>query len=180
MLVQPPRPLAFPTTPSLAGEVAAVPVAVSVPAAPRALREPAAGIAEAPRAASGEARVEPAGAIPSSMPPMDEPAVRAVLQQYGAAYTRLDARAARAVWPSVDVRALARAFDELESQEVVLGRCEVSVQGREARAACTGSARYVPRMGDRTPRVEPRHWTFQLEKTRDDGWRIASALISAR
>ena len=103
-----------------------------------------------------------------------------MLARYGAAYSRLDAGAARAVWPSVDSRALARAFDTLQSQSVVFDRCDVDVQGRVAQATCHGSSTYVPRMGERSPRTESRQWTFKLEKHDDARWQIRSAETRAR
>ena len=43
-------------------------------------------------------------------------AIHTVLGRYRNAFSGLDSGAARAVWPSVDVRALDRAFDRLEEQ----------------------------------------------------------------
>jgi hypothetical protein len=43
-------------------------------------------------------------------------AVRATLGRYESAYSDLNTAAAHAVWPGVDERALARAFDSLSSQ----------------------------------------------------------------
>ena len=168
----PPAPILTQTTAMLPGEVTgAVPLRLDVPRG---------GVeADSVRLAPEHAETAAGLPVPSTIPG-DEPAVRAVLQQYGSAYTRLDARAARVVWPSVDGRALARAFEALESQQVVFERCDVFVQGSEARAACRGSATYVPRVGDRRPRTEPRQWTFRLEKAADANWRIASADIRAR
>jgi hypothetical protein len=103
-------------------------------------------------------------------------AVEATLRRYAEAYERLDAAAARAVWPSVDERALARAFDGLESQGLTFDRCEVSVAGAMASAACSGRARYVPKVGSRDPLVEQRRWTFHLRKV-ESGWQIAETEV---
>ncbi len=100
--------------------------------------------------------------------------VEDALHRYADAYARLDAAAARAVWPTVDQRALARAFAGLESQGLVFEHCDLSVAGEEATAACRGHARYVPKVGSREPLVERREWTFQLRKT-DTGWQIVQA-----
>ncbi len=81
--------------------------------------------------------------------------VREALSRYGAAYSRLDAAAALAVWPSVDARALGRAFAELRSQRVTFDDCDIAVDGSRARAACRGATTYVPRAGDQSPRTEP-------------------------
>lgn len=101
-------------------------------------------------------------------------AVEATLQRYADAYKRLDAAAARAVWPTVDERALARAFEGLESQGITFDHCDVAVAGSSANAACAGRARFVPKVGSREPLVEQRRWTFRLRKA-DDGWEIVQA-----
>src|SRR5204862_3240391 len=85
----------------------------------------------------------------------EESAVRTVLNQYRSAFNALNAGAAKAVWPSVDVKALGRAFDRLESQEFEFAGCQISVVGVRATAACNGSARFVPKVGNRNARREP-------------------------
>jgi hypothetical protein len=121
--------------------------------------------------------VTTAVARPESAPvrDLDEPRIKAVLSRYGAAYSRLDAGAAREVWPTVDARALSRAFESLRSQEVVLGACEIAIDGDRAQAACRGTSTYVPRVGDPTPRRESRQWRFQLARTDETAWHIKSA-----
>lgn len=104
----------------------------------------------------------------------DDVGVQAALQRYGSAYSRLDARAAQAVWPSVDARALARAFEGLESQSLQFDRCELEVRETVARAECFGTATYVRRIGSKAARTEPRAWTFSLRKS-GDAWQILSA-----
>ncbi len=104
----------------------------------------------------------------------DEVRVQAALQRFESAYSRLDARAAQAVWPSVDARALARAFESLESQSLQFHRCELDVRETVASADCLGTATYVRRIGSKAPRTEPRGWTFNLQKT-GDAWHILSA-----
>jgi hypothetical protein len=99
--------------------------------------------------------------------------IRAVLSRYEAAYTGLDAAAARAVWPAVDERALARAFNNLESQRISLDQCDVSVTGASARAQCQGSASWVPKVGG-GGRTEARQWTFDLRQG-GGGWQIVRA-----
>ena len=106
---------------------------------------------------------------------LDEPRIEAVLSRYGDAYSRLDAGAARAVWPTVDADALSRAFESLRSQQVVLGPCDISVDGDRAEAACRGTSTYVPMVGDPTPRRESRQWRFQLARTDKSAWHISSA-----
>lgn len=98
--------------------------------------------------------------------------VRAALGRFAAAYSDLDASAARAVWPTVDERALGRAFDGLTSQRVSLGQCDVRVNGDTARAACAGSAAWTPKIGG-GQRSVPRRWTFELRNAAG-AWRIVS------
>ena len=100
--------------------------------------------------------------------------VKQTLQLYRTAYEELDARSAQTVWPAVNQAALARAFDGLASQALTFDMCDVRVRGESATAMCQGSARYVPKIGSREPRVEPRVWTFTLQKNRGD-WKIDSA-----
>jgi hypothetical protein len=108
-------------------------------------------------------------------PVVDEAArVRAVLQRYQAAYGRLDATQVHAIWPGVDRAALARAFEGLESQALTFKACDVRLSGATANAVCTGSTRYVPRIGSHEPRVEQLAWNFTLRKRADD-WEIETA-----
>jgi hypothetical protein len=105
----------------------------------------------------------------------EQQGVRAALKQYEQAYERLDANAVRAVWPSVDARALARAFHDLKSQALVFDRCHVSLDtARAASAACRGRATYETRAGEQSARTEHLEWTFQLEKS-NESWRIVKA-----
>jgi hypothetical protein len=99
--------------------------------------------------------------------------VRAVLARYAAAYSDLDASAAQAVWPEVDARSLARAFDGLQSQRVSLGQCSIAVDGATARADCDGSATWTPKIGGGT-RSQPRQWHFEL-KNNAGTWEIVKA-----
>jgi hypothetical protein len=100
--------------------------------------------------------------------------VRDVLQRYRAAYDRLDAAQARAVWPSVNQSALARAFEGLESQSLTFDACDVRLRGVTATAVCRGTTRYVPKVGSHEPRVEPLVWNFTLHKTASI-WEIQTA-----
>ena len=100
----------------------------------------------------------------------DRTAVRATLSRYEAAYSDLDIAGARAVWPGVDQRALARAFEGLASQRVALGTCEVGVNGPSARAICVGNATWTPKVGGGR-QTKSRTWTFDLRRT-DATWQI--------
>lgn len=118
-------------------------------------------------------------ATAAARPPAAEPEVnhiervRAVLSRYEAAYSGLDAAAARAVWPAVDERALARAFNGLASQRVSLEACDVSIDGGSARAECAGSATWVPKVGG-GGRTVARRWSFDLRQA-GGGWQIVRA-----
>lgn len=106
----------------------------------------------------------------------DRNLVNRVLQQYAAAYERLDAEAAKEVYPSVNDTALRRAFSNLEAQRVTLGACGITISGSDANARCKGEAAYLPRVGPRTLRTATREWTFDLAKA-DDGWHIVRATV---
>jgi hypothetical protein len=98
-------------------------------------------------------------------------AIQQVLGQYRNAFSGLDSGAAKAVWPSVDARALGRAFDRLEEQAFEFSQCDIAVTGARATASCAGSAKYVPKVGNRSPHYEPRQWWFNLRKA-DERWLI--------
>lgn len=119
----------------------------------------------------------PASAVappPAAPPVIDERArVRAVLSRYEAAYSGLNASAARQVWPGVDERALARAFDGLSAQSLSLGRCDMSIADATARADCSGTASWTPKVGGGS-RTQNRRWQFELAKAGDD-WKIVRA-----
>jgi hypothetical protein len=120
---------------------------------------------------------EPAPAVSAASvpPPVDEGLrVRSVLQRYEAAYSGLNASAAHDVWPGVDQRALARAFEGLESQRLSLGRCDVTVEGSIARAECAGSATWTPKVG--SGRTEQRQWAFDLRNA-SGLWQIVRAEV---
>ena len=90
----------------------------------------------------------------------------------------MDAQAAAQVYPRLDVRALTRAFDDLQSQRVEFERCEVDVAGSaSARASCVGRAAFVRKVGSQAPVVESRRWAFDLQKG-TEGWRITNARIT--
>ena len=115
---------------------------------------------------------------PRSSPtrPTEEQQIAATLHRYAAAYQQLDANAARTVWPTVDQRALARAFESLELQQFTFDACDVRVIDRGASAACRGSVTYVPKVGSRTAHRDDRQWNFELQK-QQDVWLITRATM---
>jgi hypothetical protein len=141
------------------------PAAIVPSAAP--VSAPARASATAP--ATGTSAATPAG----SGQPMQQQ-IYAALHEYERGYEQLDANAVRAVWPSVDARALARAFHDLKSQTLVFDRCNIDVARAHATAACRGYATYQTRVGEQAMRTERREWTFRLQKS-DEAWEIVSA-----
>ena len=75
-------------------------------------------------------RVRVTDATPGVAAVADEQRIAAVLKRFTDAYTQLDAPAAKAVWPSVDGRALSRAFNALESQSIEFDDCTVHLPAR--------------------------------------------------
>ncbi len=159
-------PAALPSAAASAGVSAPVatlaPAATSGGAAPPAAETPRVGVEATPSAAAWPPNRE-----------LETSAIENVLGRYRTAFNRLDAGAASAVWPSVNEKTLARAFERLEGQDVSFANCKIEVRAVLAEAACSGTARYTPKVGGRTPRAEPRHWTFSLRKA-NDAWLIDS------
>jgi hypothetical protein len=158
---------------------------------PAVLRAPettvAAAIVPAAALPVEDAPSAPQAAVPAPPPPQpqafatvatrsEQSEIQQTLGQYRTAYQRLDAQAARTVWPSVDARALGRAFSSLTSQQLAFDSCVFDITGNNATAHCTGSASYTPKVGGGGPRSELRQWTFRLQKA-PDGWKIQSAQI---
>jgi hypothetical protein len=105
-----------------------------------------------------------------------EEIVRSVLLDYARAFERLDVKAAKAIWPSVDDRALQRAFQRLDGQQLRFASCGVSVTERDANARCRGEATYRPKVGPRVLRMTEREWTFSLARD-NDRWQIVNATL---
>ncbi len=147
----------------------------TAPASPRVVAG-AEGIA-APEAAARSA--EALTALPSA-PPADgatsraeEQNVRAALGRYESAYNRLDAVAAASVWPGVNQRALASAFQGLSAQSISLGGCDIRVSGATAHAECSGNARWTQKVGGGTQNAR-RQWRFDLRNS-GGSWIITQA-----
>jgi hypothetical protein len=100
--------------------------------------------------------------------------INTTLRRLQAAYEQRDARLAKAVWPTVNERALARAFEGLRSQNVTFDRCRMSVLSVSADVECRGVMSYVPRVGSQDQRTESRQWRFRVRKG-DDQWLITNA-----
>jgi hypothetical protein len=164
-----PVPAAVPTELGLPASSAIEPTAI--PPAPSPQR-----VASAPPALA--TTPTPAAPAPMDVAPAvvdDAARVRAVVEKYQTAYDRLDAGLVHDVWPGVNEAALARAFEGLQSQTLTFRACDIQLRGSAATVLCTGSTRYVPKVGSREPRVEPLAWTFTLRKRANDEWQIESA-----
>jgi hypothetical protein len=170
-----PAPAPIPVMPVVVPSAASSPGFVH--AAPP-VEMPPARVSEVARAAIEPAAVPPPPSLPAVSPavamPDDGSLIKQTLQRYRTAYEGLDARSAQAVWPAVNQAALARAFDGLESQSLTFTACDLRLRGEVATATCQGSARYVTKIGNREPHVEPRVWNFTLHKVAGD-WTIESA-----
>ena len=173
---QPPRPQTPPgahsTPPSR------IPLEVAITPPPESLLSPAPEPVHDLSAPS----TEPDSAAPAASAPSGndtgsdqraDVAVRRTLARYEAAYSDLDASAARAVWPTVDQRALARAFDGLASQRISLNDCDVVVTGATARATCSGAATWTAKVGGQQA-TQARRWSFEL-KDAAGSWQIVRA-----
>ena len=177
------EPVREPASPSLAEVTPAVdrmPQAMGGSVArvepPPSLPQPSSPASSGSAPAVAASYVPPARPLPEAVPeePDGEAAVRDVLQRYVRAYNRLDAVAARAVWPAVDQGALQRAFAQLDSQTLRFERCDIALEDTGGTATCAGQARWVPRVGGRDPKREQRTWRFELERSGDD-WVITRA-----
>lgn len=113
----------------------------------------------------------PANAVGGGGLSPESAALSRVLGRYQTAYSTRDANAAAAIWPSVDRRALNRAFERLQDQELDLERCTYAVSSTSATARCDGTLRYARRIGDTSPKVEQHTWTIEFVK-KGSTWHI--------
>lgn len=99
--------------------------------------------------------------------------IRRVLQAYERAWSRMDAGATRAVWPSADPSMLQAAFGSVSEQRLQLAACDLGMSGDRALAVCLGTLRYRPRNSAKAPGVGRGRWEFDLQRS-PDGWRITA------
>jgi hypothetical protein len=176
-IVPTPRPLAAPSAsptvalpapPDIAPKGGVDVAAVASLAAPSAVAPP-------PPAAAAAPVVSPIV--------LEQNAVLETLREYTQAYEALDVKATAAVWPSVDRRALARAFSTLKSQQLELDDCKVTIADTNATTRCRGIVEYVRKIGGGTPRTGHQDLVFKMRKLGSD-WYIdevnASELAVAR
>ena len=77
----------------------------------------------------------------------------------------------KSVWPGANAAALSKAFKQMESQSMDFYSCGVELNGAAAEATCAGAITFVPKVGGKTPRVEPHRWSFYLTR-QNDRWII--------
>ena len=194
-------PAAQPTTDAAPGFASTAPAATAAPRRP----EPSAPPEDAPLVTVPSEPAAPAPVLARAPEPLPEPPpapgpepspaataappataaadaavahqsrILATLGRYETAYSNLDVNAAGAVWPTVDRRALARAFEGLSSQRVDLGNCDVRVAGETAVAECSGTAVWTPKVGGGSHR-QTRRWQFRL-RNESGGWQIVTANV---
>jgi hypothetical protein len=121
--------------------------------APPPTPTPTAAATPAPAAAPPIAAVVPARS-----------GVQGALFEYRDAVGSLDTAAVRAIWPSADVKGLARAFDGVQQQRLELNDCRIAPKGSTAQATCAGTLRYVPRIGNRSEQVQRLQYEFRLKE----------------
>jgi hypothetical protein len=146
--------------------------AASAAPAPPAMAHPETAAAAASNSAVRTAVADSAAELEKK----EEETVRNVLREYTLAFERLDVQAAKAIRPSLDDRALQRAFQQLDGQQLRLGSCGVSVSGRHANAQCRGDATYRPKVGTRVMTLREMEWTFSLSRE-NDKWQIMNAIV---
>jgi hypothetical protein len=106
-----------------------------------------------------------------------ESAVRRALRSYQEAYGRLDVAGAADVWPTVDRRALSRAFDTLKSQGLDFQSCTVTVTGVRATARCRGTLQFVRKVGSPLALTADQEWVFTMRQI-GGHWKIDHVLAS--
>jgi hypothetical protein len=170
------------TTPTLdvsrleSNTVSALGQPVTPPAA-----EPPPVLASRERSAVPPPASEPARAVPTTgnaatdARTVERDKVRSVLSRYENAFSRLDAAAAARLYPSVDRKALSRAFGTLSAQQIQFDDCRIQVTQGTARATCAGKASWTPKVGG-GPKEEARRWQFDLKQVAGD-WQIGSVRV---
>jgi len=165
----PPRPIDPSPAPAGVSEPEPPQAAILSPATPS--RPPAESL-EAPAPPPSTSPAVSTPPAPSSGTPLPETgAIERTLGRYRNAFSDLDVGAARQVWPTVDERALRRAFDGLETQDLSFDACLIDVTGLRAEASCSGTASYVRKIGGNDTHVERRQWKFSLRKVSNE-WLI--------
>ena len=102
-----------------------------------------------------------------------------VLARYQAAFSDLDVDAVHQIWPTADRKALTKAFEQLQEERLTFESCDVTMSGNTAAAVCSGTTRYVPRVGNKSVRVERQQWHLSLREAAN-AWVVDSVDIRPR
>lgn len=135
--------------PAPAGPTPAPPPA----ATERAVTPPPAPVAERPAES----------ARPAAAPANEDAAVREALRQYEAAYESLDPAAVKRIVPALDVRELARTFDNYRAYSIEIAISNILFEGSLARVVCVVKRTFTPKAG-RGASVSTQT-TFRMQKT---------------
>ncbi len=143
----------IPSAPPLANVARAAETTHPGPISSDAEPEPSAPVREARDVAPRNLPV-----VGSSPREIETAAVQGVLERYRAAFGTLSTAGIEDFWPGADTPALARTFDQLQSQRLDFQSCGVELSaGGRATARCRGRAAFVPKRGPvgarRTARV---------------------------
>ena len=157
-----PLPPAVETLPRATPPASPSIIAVPSPAVPAAPEPEAPAPAEIDRALTAERK-----------------AVLLTLQQYEEALESLNVGATAEVWPSVDRRALGRAFSTLKSQGLTFEDCRIVWDESTATAQCDGTLEFVRRVGRPVPFTTHQRWVFRMRKVGSD-WQIGDVTASPR
>ena len=142
------------------------------PDASAAIRTPAPAVAPAAKlAAEPTAIPEPVVAPDISREEATSLEVNRIVRGYAESFNALDVGAVAALWLGVDTGELRRVFRSVHSQEMSFRSCDVVSATTSARATCTGSLTYVPKVGSPKPRVQRVRWEFQMQE-RGGRWLI--------
>ena len=128
------------------------------------------------------ARPEPEAPAPAAVDralTAEREAVLLTLNQYEEALEGLNVGATVQVWPSVDRRALERAFSTLKSQGLTFEDCSIVWDESTATAQCDGTLEFVRRVGRPVPFTTQQRWVFRMRKVGSD-WQIGDVTASPR
>ena len=103
----------------------------------------------------------------------DRTAIGGVLDQYEAAYSRLDAEAVSRLDPSEPLKTLQSGFGEYKSAHLTLATRQINLQGDVATVACVQQTDVVPKRGANKPMHQDVRVTVTLHRT-GNGWSIVN------
>ena len=126
--------------------------------------------------APGRAATLEVPSVPADTTARERQIILDIVNAYSRAFERLDARAAKAVSPSLDDRKLQKAFARLEGQKLRFEDCRLSIEGAAANARCLAHASYTPKIGSRVIHLTGQQWTFNFSQS-ESGWQIVKTTI---